>query len=150
MRTVALDLGLNLGIADRWINASGEEVVTSGVLKIKEKDFGKRMLAFEAELKMFPIYEIEFVIETVHGGYYAANKILFGMIGVLYRWAEIHNIPVVESSPKETKKWATGSGNADKTAMVKRANELSKKKITDHNEADAYLLLKYHLSQRTS
>ncbi len=145
MMTIALDLGLNLGIARHWVASDGTEVFDSECVKINSKDFGIRLLAFEAEIKRFPCYDVTYAVEVPHGGYFAASKLLFGFLGILYRRAALYHLPVYEYSPASIKKWATGNGRADKDMMLKAANEF--KKITNHNEADALLSLRYHLSK---
>lgn len=147
MRTIAIDLGLNLGIASHFVTAEGEEVFTSECVKINSKDFGIRLLAFEAEIKRYPCFEVEYVVEVPHGGYFAASKLLFGFLGILYRRAALYHLPVYEYSPASIKKHATNNGKADKQQMLEAANNLGIKKIANHNEADALLLLKYHLSK---
>ena len=82
------------------------------------------------------------VYEAAHhrGGH--ATELLVGMAtrlqeacaGMMIEYASIHSATL--------KKYATGSGRADKSAMVKRAAELFPgRKIADDNEADALLLL---------
>jgi len=148
MQTIAIDIGATMGIAHGFTDSKGKLVVISEVVKLKSPDFGTRLLALEAELKRYPIYDVQYAVEIPHlGKFFAANKSLFGMLGIIYRRAALYHTPVFEYKPKAIKKWATGNGNASKEMMVARARELSGKNITDHNEADAYLLLMFHLSK---
>jgi Holliday junction resolvasome RuvABC endonuclease subunit len=75
--------------------------------------------------------------------YAAAGQALFDLceLGGLVRW-ELHraNIPWILVPPTSLKKYATGSGQATKTAMVIAARERLGYAGTDDNEADALWL----------
>ncbi len=65
---------------------------------------------------------------------------------------DVYGVPWSEVSPGSVKKFATGSGNANKKAMLKAAQQMSGGMLDgmDHNAADAYLLLRYTLNEAQS
>lgn len=85
-------------------------------------------------------------------GHFASAAAAFmacGMRGILYQTAAYYDIPVIAYSPSAIKKWATSKGTADKCAMKSAARSLSNgETFADDNAADAYLLLKFHLSRK--
>ena len=68
-------------------------------------------------------------------------RLLMGFGAVVEMYATTNSIPVKFVPAMTLKKWATGKGNCDKDAMKERA------KVTNHNLADAILLLEYIESQ---
>ena len=79
-------------------------------------------------------------------------KVLYGLLGVVkkncYEYGAGINVDKKNRGvhPTTLKKWATGSGGADKDDMIDMANDLAGHQtpmITDHNEADAVCLLMY-------
>jgi len=82
------------------------------------------------------------VYEAAHhrGGY--ATELLVGMTTRLQETCAERGIEYTAVHSATLKKFATGSGRADKSAMVKRAAErFPDRRIADDNEADALLLL---------
>lgn len=76
----------------------------------------------------------------------AANSCL-GLRGVMFCRAAYFATPLVAYSPLAIKKWATGSGHAKKPEMIAAAKRISGgESFKDDNAADAYLMLKMHLS----
>lgn len=147
---LAIDLGTNLG----WALHS-ERGVESGVLHLtkncKKGAFSKagyaRLYSFlacvYAKSKGFIL-----AVEIPHcGKFLAANRILFGLLGVVEMFVQVHEVPVTEYRPTAIKKYWTGKGNADKKAML----EATKKRgfaIKDHNESDAAAMLHLHLGAK--
>jgi Holliday junction resolvasome RuvABC endonuclease subunit len=85
-------------------------------------------------------------------GHFASAAAAFmacGLRGILYQTAAHYGIPIIAYSPSAVKKWATGKGSADKDAMKIAAQSLSNgDAFSDDNAADAYLLLRFHLSRK--
>lgn len=84
-------------------------------------------------------------------GHFASASAAFmacGLRGILYCNAAHHGVPVIAYSPTTLKKWATGSGKAEKPAMIAKARTLpGGEDLTDDNAADALLMLHYHLTR---
>jgi Holliday junction resolvasome RuvABC endonuclease subunit len=79
----------------------------------------------------------------------AAAFMACGLRGILYACAASYQIPIYAYSPTELKKWATGKGTADKSAMLVAAHKRSGgESFTDDNAVDAYLLLLLHLARK--
>lgn len=76
----------------------------------------------------------------------AANRLLNGMAGILEAAAHNAGCAVLDFTDGEIKKWATGSGKADKDAMIVAAQFLGYDGDNEH-EADAWCLL--HMAQST-
>lgn len=77
----------------------------------------------------------------------AAGDVLRGLMAHIQSWCETHNVPCEGYAPSSIKKWATGKGNANKDAMLAEAQRRWPD-ITDHNEADARLLLAMVMTSR--
>jgi hypothetical protein len=154
--TLALDLGSNLG----WALRVGDEQ-SSGVLSLKDKGkfsqegFG-RLYAFLTS-HLFKLTDdgigqnnFTLLVEIPHcGKFLAANRILFGLLGVVDMWKTNYQIKLVEYRPKAIKKFWTGNGNADKKKMVDKAKEWGYTSV-DHNEIDACAMLELHTSLTTT
>lgn len=89
------------------------------------------------------------VLEAPGGGVNGRSLIhAAGLRGVALAWASAHGVPVVSVAPNTLKLWATGSGRADKAAMVEAARRLWPAwRGQDDNEADALCLLAWGLEQ---
>jgi len=68
--------------------------------------------------------------------------------GVVKHWLHVKDIRYVDVRPPEVKTWATGNGNANKTAVVERvtADYGRLVHIDDDNQADAVALLSLGLA----
>lgn len=71
-----------------------------------------------------------------------ATRSLWGMAGIIEAVATRRGCAVVDVTPTELKKFATGSGKADKSAMIAAARRLGYEGDNEH-EADAWCLLQY-------
>lgn len=91
------------------------------------------------------------VIVYERPGHFASAAAAFmacGLRGILYCNASHHGVPVIAYSPSTLKKWATGSGKAEKPAMIAKARTLpGGEDLTDDNACDALLMLHYHLTK---
>jgi hypothetical protein len=151
---LSLDLGSNLG----WALKVGDNI-NSGVLNLKTK--GKFSVDGYARLCSFLTTHLlqitddgigqsnfTLLVEIPHcGKFMAANRILFGLLGVIDMWKTNYSIKSVEYRPKAIKKFWTGNGNADKKKMVEAAKERGMTLVTNHNEIDALAMLYFHISK---
>lgn len=135
---LALDIATKTG----WKTASA-----SGVWNLATKrgeSEGMRVVRFKAKVReLINAEEIDIIgYERPAGQHKASIMVASEMVGVLKELCIIHEIEYASYSASEIKKYATGKGNADKTAMVKAAEKLGYVP-EDNNEADAIHL--YHL-----
>jgi hypothetical protein len=72
----------------------------------------------------------------------AATRLLAGMAGILEAAAHNAGCAILMVTDSEIKKWATGSGKADKPAMIEAAHQMGYTGDNEH-EADAFCLLRY-------
>lgn len=135
---VALDLSLT---GSGWANGRKHGV-------IKPKRMGVERLAF-----------IRATVENIVGENRAAGVVLEGYAfgahnkahqigelgGVIRLLLHDLGVPFVEVPPKSLKKFATGTGNAPKDAMIAHAIRTFGFDGSDNNEADAWLL--WHMAQ---
>lgn len=147
MNIIAFDCGVTTGYA-----ALNDDRIVSGTQKFELKrgeSPGIRFLRFNAWLK--EICELTgptvLVYEQAHhrGGH--ATQLLVGMTTRIEEMAVSMGIEYSSCHTATLKKWATGSGRANKDDMVARACALAETEITDDNEADAYLLLRWAMEE---
>jgi Holliday junction resolvasome RuvABC endonuclease subunit len=79
------------------------------------------------------------VYEQAHHRGGAATEVCVGMSTRVMEVAAQNDIEYSSCHTATLKKWATGKGNADKKAMIKRAYEFVDE-VIDDNHADAILL----------
>jgi Holliday junction resolvasome RuvABC endonuclease subunit len=84
--------------------------------------------------------------EQAHHRGGAATAVCVGLVTEVLAFAAEHNIELMPVHTATLKKFATGSGRADKKDMVQAAKERGWEP-QDHNEADAQLLLDYAISE---
>ena len=70
-----------------------------------------------------------------------ATRMLWGFAGII-EGLGCEYAAVLDQVPGPIKKWATGSGNADKQAMIDASKAMGYDPANDH-EADVYLLARY-------
>ncbi len=141
---IALDLGSVTGFA-----VKAKHGLSHGVMNFKVKgkfsDAGFKKLY--DWLRSFD-EDIELVVEKPHAGrFFAATRILFGLVAICSLFADEYKVNLTFVSPTSIKKFWCGTGKADKEAMVA---ETQKKfpNVTDHNQSDAIALLYYHLEKK--
>jgi len=146
MRILALDVGTKCG----W--AALTERIESGVQRfdlLRGESSGIRFLKFNHWLNtMFALVKPDLVVyEQAHhrGGY--ATELAVGMTTRIMETCARESVDYASVHSATLKKWATGSGRADKIAMMKRASELAGREIESDDEADAYLLLQYGIER---
>ncbi len=64
-------------------------------------------------------------------------ELLYGLVGIAYGFAGMHNLPHCEVTVQQAKGTLTGDHQADKTAMFRAADLVMKWKVHNHHEADA-------------
>lgn len=142
MKILALDTGTRTG----WAIISDGKVFESGV-----QDFSKRrgesngamFLRFRKWLGdlLYLQGHIRFVAyEQAHHRGGAATEICVNLTGRVQEECAARSIEFVGIHTQTLKKWATGSGRADKNEMVGRATKILGRLPIDDNEADAVLL----------
>ena len=123
-----------------------EGVVRSGVLDMsKISDYGARGFHFHQWLAdMIVEHRIGFLVceACVAKGF--AAYVLDGLSFTAQTVAYAHDIKRKTVAPTTLKKWATGSGKANKQDMMDAAVRLGFTPVDD-NEADAQILLSYTL-----
>jgi hypothetical protein len=153
-RILSLDLATTTGFARHanGITDAGHIAFTRkhGRKTIPDDHEGIVFLRFLRWLNTRIIEDKPEVIIYERPGHFASAGAAFmasGLRGILYCNAAHHGIPIVCYSPSTLKKWATGSGKAEKPAMVARARLLEGgEDLTDDNACDALLGLHYYLS----
>jgi Holliday junction resolvasome RuvABC endonuclease subunit len=154
MKILALDISTHLGWA-RYANG----VIDHGIFNLSRKPPTKTRLE-EHEGNPFLKFsrwmqerlgedrpELIVYERTGHFASATAANSCLGLRGVMFCRAAHYGTPLIAYSPLAIKKWATGSGLAKKPAMIAAAQKLSGGEgFADDNAADAYLMLKMHLS----
>jgi len=137
-------LALDLGTSTGWALLGYRGDILSGVQSFKPGRFdggGMRFLRFKrwlTEMKGGALHAVYFEEVRRHAGVDAAH-VYGGFMATLTAWCEAHAIPY-EGVPVGTiKKFATGKGNADKSAMIAAACGWGFEPVDD-NEADAIAL----------
>lgn len=142
MRILALDLGTTTGWAMDGV---------SGFVSFKNGRYeggGMRYLRFLRWLQdMLDMGVDAVVFEEVrrHQGTDAAH-VYGGLLGQLTALCEEVGVPYQGVPVGTIKRFATGKGNANKAAMIAAAREQGEQ-ITDDNQADAYWLHRYAVSE---
>lgn len=141
MNILALDIATKTG----W-----KTKTTSGVWNLKPnrgESEGMRVVRFKSKVKeLVESEDIQLIAYERPGGLHKLSIMVESeMIGVLKDFCIEKNIQYACYSAGEIKKFATGKGNADKNAMVKRAIELGYHP-QDDNEADAIHI--YRLTEK--
>lgn len=108
---------------------------------------GMRYLKFRRELDAFKgqVDEVTYEIVRRHVGTAAAH-VYGGLLAVLTGWCEENSIPYEGRTVQAIKKYISGTGNADKAAVVKAVEQRGFSPKND-NEADAIALLLLRLSE---
>lgn len=152
---LAVDPGIKLGWALRIPHA---DIFESGVqifdLKRGESP-GMRWLSFRAWLEKIKTNGLKpdlVVFEMVHHRGGAATEIAHGFVTRLQEFSAKEQSEYFSVHSATLKKWATGSGRAEKKEMIAAAQLRTGRDIRDDNEADAILLLYYaqeHFSMKS-
>jgi len=137
---LALDTALRTG----WCLLKDGKVYESGVQDFSKKrgeSNGAVFLRFRAWLNRMLDMDVTFVIyEQVFPRGQAAKEIAANLTGRVQEECEARKIEYACVYSTTLKKWATGSGKAEKPAMVAKARGILNRDPVDDNEADAVLL----------
>jgi len=144
MKILAIDPGTKCG----WALRDG--VLTfSGTWNLKQSRFdGGGMRYVRLRRCLDEVGHVDQVVyEEVrrHMGTDAAH-IYGGVVATITAWCEQQRIPYTAVPVGTIKKHATGKGNASKEMMIQAFAEKEKRDPVDDNEADAYWILQYALS----
>lgn len=150
---LALDLATRTG----WAIATRDGRILSGCESFVPRaswDPGQRGLRFKAWLQELVhqrgIHAIAYEMVVRHGPQnMAATAHLYGLLeGLMWMTASTRQIPVDGVQPSLVKKTWTGSGRADKAAMIAEARRRGFRP-SDDNEADALGILEWAVMQET-
>jgi len=138
-------LGLDLGTSTGWaINRHGAWVSGTWDLAPSRGDSpGMRFIRLRRRLNelwgAYPTVRLV-VYERPHhrGGH--PTEVLLGLVAVVQEWCAERQIPHEAIHTGTLKKWATGSGRADKDAMMAACEEKTGVIPLTDDEADAVLL----------
>ena len=141
-------LAIDQATATGWAVVEGNgQIVASGVWRLADnkrtgESRGMRYLRFWKHLEdSISTYQPRLICHEqtlLRGG--AATEIANGLKAFILASAEFHGIDVSCVHTTELKRWATGSGRAEKPDMIRAAVRLSGWPVTDDNEADAILI----------
>ncbi len=141
MKILALDLGATLG----WAVVKDPEcrVLNYGEVRFNG-DRGYRLWRFQDWLhrKVYEFSPDVLIFERPFCRGLHATRSLWGMAGVAEAEAHGQGVTSLDIVPTTLKKWATGSGRADKELMIQAAEVLiypDERTLREH-EADAIIL----------
>lgn len=143
MHVLALDLGTTTG----WALTPSGGAIVSGTWQNKSRNAryeggGMRYLRFRQQLdglhEVMPVEAVYFEEVRRHRGTDAAH-IYGGMLATLTAWCEERQIPYSGVPVSHIKRHVTGTGNADKDAVIAAVRALGYHPADD-NEADAIAL----------
>ena len=147
MNILSLDLATETGWASNILGKRSG--VTEFQLKRGESP-GMRFLRARAWLgEMFQLLggKIDVIVyEQAHHRGGAATAVCVGLVTEVQAFAAENKIELMPVHTATLKKFATGSGRANKEVMVLAAQDRGWNP-QDHNEADAQLLLEYAISE---
>lgn len=136
MRIIAFDLGSTWAAAYHMVDGSTR--VEHGVLKGTRVE---KLAHFLDDIGYFDEFDVA-IYERPFARGQAATRMLWGMAGIIEARAG-KCCAVLDATPAEIKKWATGQGNATKDMMgIAAALTLGYTGDNEH-EADAWCLLKF-------
>lgn len=148
---LAIDLGTKMGwaLSQRKRKVS---TITSGTINFVNDRYqggGMRYLKFQKWLndllsQVGKIDEIYFEEVRRHVGT-RDSQVYGGFMATLTAWCEENKIPYLGEPVKTIKKFITGSGNANKQAVIDAVKALGYNP-EDDNEADAIALLLYKMA----
>jgi Holliday junction resolvasome RuvABC endonuclease subunit len=145
MNILALDLGTFCGWA---LQEAGR--IDSGVqifdLKRGESP-GMRFVRFRRWLDEIAAKVDVVVFEAAHHRGGAATAVASGFAAHVMTYCAERNIQHASVHTATLKKYATGSGRADKAAVLEAVRRRWKAEVVDDNEADALALLHYALQE---
>jgi Holliday junction resolvasome RuvABC endonuclease subunit len=144
MKILSLDLGTKTG----WAILSGAKP-DSGVQVFdvrRGESPGMRYHRFRCWLQemLIGFRKGDIVIyEQAHNRGGAATQLLNGFAAIVMEEVALTGADHDPIHSSTLKKWATGSGHADKAQMIAEAEKRAGRKMSGDDEADAYLMLAY-------
>jgi crossover junction endodeoxyribonuclease RuvC len=92
-------------------------------------------------------HQPEAIAYEIPAGQMNAMKALYGLRAILFGAASGMNIQILDIYPSQLKKWATGSGRADKALMRKKLQDRHMYDLDNDNIVDAFWLALWGSSQ---
>jgi len=147
---IALDLGTTVGVAA--VTSSGNRFSYSRDLKPgKHENWAARFAKFVEYLEQIesiePVKSVWYEEVRAHNGTDAAH-VYGGFLATLGRWCDERGVPMTGVPVGTIKKFATGKGNASKTAVMAACADKFGVLPSDDNEADAVALREYVLNEQ--
>ena len=150
MKILALDLATKTGWAVYGSHITDKKVVSGvQVFDVKRGESpGMRFLRCRSFLnELFDMARPNVIVyEQAHHRGGAATRCGVGLVTVVLEFAAQHKIATMSVHSATLKKWATGSGRANKGDMIKTCISRGYQP-QDDNEADAILLLLYAVEE---
>lgn len=142
---LGLDCALKTGYA---ILDSEGKLIDSGVWDFRghyrQSGTGSLFFRFKYEIERRMEFKFNLIgVENVHHRGAAATKLAYGYLTILDLLSYFYNIPVQTVHSQSLKKWVTGYGRAEKSEMIKAAEQFKGSSVIDDNEADSILISKY-------
>jgi len=150
MNRLTLDTASKTGWCYGTIDKRGVETITSGVWdftpKAKESRHNRFAIIFNTVRKFIQTHPVDLAIFERKFGSFNDSLVLQAKIdGIIQAVLAWHMIEMRNFTATEIKKFATGSGKADKAAMIEACRTRTGINPKDDNEADAvciYLMAK--------
>lgn len=146
-------LGLDLGSTTGWAVADDNGITASGTWYIaprRGESPGCRYLHLRSYLyevlRAFDAFDLV-VYEAAHHRGGAATEYAVGCVTTVQAWCAQRTIEHASVHTATLKKFATGSGKADKEKMLTAARWMAGRAVSDDNEADAIHAALYGLGQ---
>ena len=141
LKILALDLATQCG----WAYSEPFKKIKSGTVDFKNTPFegaGIVFLKFERWLQRFVEADLLIVEGLINqdGGQIAQQRRYGGLLAIVQKFGDEHDIPYTAEGVSTIKKFWTGSGKANKDKMVDTARKKGFNPADD-NEADALALL---------
>jgi Holliday junction resolvasome RuvABC endonuclease subunit len=139
-------LGLDLAIHCGYSVCQSGQIIASGVWDFsnarKNGHNGHLFTALSRHIDDLCIcYKIDHICyERSHFRGGASTRIGVGMSSTVLEYCASNNIPVSDIPTLTLKKWATGTGKADKAMMMAEAEKRTGKHYESDDEADAVLI----------
>ncbi len=148
---LAIDPGTNFGWALK--RGKARTKITSGTKRLRDDNLGSRandirqfISSLDWDLRDEGYINVVIYEQSNRQPSMRADHVYGAIAGAIEAECEYHDIEVHTAHVKKVKKWATGSGNADKQMMVDAAKERGWK-IKSHDEADALWILDYAINK---
>jgi Holliday junction resolvasome RuvABC endonuclease subunit len=147
MKIAAFDLGSTYAVAWNWCGQLGYAVYSCDLNPNRAKPKLRRerpevLCGFSMSLTREFIRSADVIVyERPFARGQAATRLLWGMAGILEMLAAREGTAILDWTPAEIKKWATGRSGASKGDMIAAAQCLGYTGDNEH-EADAWCLLK--------